>query len=395
MRPINHIFDNLILYSGNRFAYTAAVCVAEAPGKAFNPLFLYGATGNGKTHLMQAIGNKIKFENPDWRIVYCTAHQFRNLFIKSIGANQTTDFYNYFQSADVLLFDDLDLLSGLEQTQEALFHIFNDLLSRGKQIVFASLHPPKKLDGFDERIKTRFSWGLITDTQAPHAEEFLQEYFSKIHTRLRSEVTQKLMDQEYSNVADLLGALRQFLPDLTWGWRKDMENQADHIGQDLKGKNEIEYGQDIWKAVLDEIAKDLNAPSFETWFRPASAIVDGDTLKIFAPNQFSADWMELRYKQNLSDAVEKVLGKRLILQFAGLEGQSFTGEPTFFQQNLESLLPDLEQERNCEQEGNPEQRWIQILGELREMKELAKDSLLERQRTNALLEEILRRFNLE
>jgi chromosomal replication initiation ATPase DnaA len=372
--PINHIFDNLILYSGNRFAYTATVCVAEAPGKAFNPLFLYGPTGNGKTHLMQAIGNKIKSERVDQNIVFITAHQFRSFYIESIGGNCTADFYKYFKSADVLLLDDLDLLSGLEQTQEALFHIFNDLHSRGKQMVFASVYHPQKLKWFDRRLSSRLTWGLITDIQAPSAAEFLQKYSSINQIQLTTEITQKIMNQEYSSAADLLGVLRQCLTIQEWEDTMEMEYQAG------------EHKGDFWKAVLAEIAKELSDSSFETWFRPTSAILDGDTLKIYAPNHFSADWMEFRYKQNLSGAVERVLGKRPILQFIGLEGQSFMREPVVFQQDLESPIPDLEQERNCEQE------WTKVLGELRELKQLAKDSILERQKTNALLEEILRRL---
>lgn len=387
--PIDNTFDNLILYSGNRFAYTAAVYVAEAPGMAYNPLFLYGPTGNGKTHLMQAIGNKIKSERVDQNIVFITAHQFRSFYIESIAANRTADFYKYFKSADVLLFDDLDLLHGLEQTQEALFHIFNDLHSRGKQLVFASVYHPQKLRWFDGRLSSRLTWGLITDIQAPSAAEFLQKYSSINQIQLTTEITQKLMNQEYSNIADLLGALRQSLTVLEWGREKEMENQADDSAQDLEKKNEIEDERDIWKAVLAEIEKELSGPSFETWFRPASAILEGNTLKIYTPNHFSADWMESRYKQNLSIAVERVLGKRPILQFVGLEGGSSTRNIAAFQKDMESPAPGLDQERNWDQ------KWTKVLGELKEMKQLALDSILERQKTNALLEEILRKFKIE
>ena len=162
-----YIFQNFIVGKANELAHAASHAVAEKPGENYNPLFIYGGVGLGKTHLMQAIGHKIKDRNENHKILYVTCEKFTNDFISSISPAKWLDFINTYRTPDVLLIDDIQFLTGKEGTQEAFFHTFNDLHQRGKQIVLTSDRPPKAIPTLEDRLLTRFEWGMIADISQP------------------------------------------------------------------------------------------------------------------------------------------------------------------------------------------------------------------------------------
>lgn len=165
-----YTFETFVIGASNRFAHAASLAVAEAPAKSYNPLFIYGESGLGKTHLLHAIGNHAKKIIKNIKIRYVSSEYFTNDFINSIASNKAIEFHKKYRTNDILLIDDIQFLQGKDSTVEAFFHTFNTLHEHQKQIVITSDVPPKKLIGFEDRLRSRFEWGLITDMQTPDVE---------------------------------------------------------------------------------------------------------------------------------------------------------------------------------------------------------------------------------
>jgi chromosomal replication initiator protein len=207
---VNYTFDNFIVGPSNSLAHAAALAVADNPGHLYNPLFMYGSSGLGKTHLLHSIGNHIKINSPSKIIVYQTADRFVNEFISAIRFNRMFSFREKYKLVDVLLIDDIQFIANKDQTQEAFFHIFNSLYESHKQIVFSSDDYPKDLKGITERLRSRMEWGLVTDVYVPTIETkvaILKEKAEQNKESISDEVAYFIASQANSNVRQLEGAL--------------------------------------------------------------------------------------------------------------------------------------------------------------------------------------------
>jgi chromosomal replication initiator protein len=205
-----YTFDNFVIGQSNRFAHAAAVAVAEAPAKAYNPLFIYGDSGLGKTHLLHAIGDYALSLYAGIRVRYVSSEEFTNDFINSIANNRGSAFQARYRDVDILLIDDIQFLQGRAETQEAFFHTFNTLHDHDKQVVITSDVPPKHLTGFEDRMRSRFEWGLITDVQAPDLETriaILRKKAQSERLHIPDEVLEYIATVVSSNIRELEGAL--------------------------------------------------------------------------------------------------------------------------------------------------------------------------------------------
>jgi len=203
-------FDNFVIGASNRFAHAAAVAVAEAPAKAYNPLFIYGDSGLGKTHLLHAIGHYAESLYPGIRVRYVSSEEFTNDFINSIANNRASVFQSRYREIDILLIDDIQFLQGKDSTQEAFFHTFNTLHDHNKQVVITSDLPPKLLIGFEDRMRSRFEWGLITDVQAPDLETriaILRKKAQSEKLQVENEILEYMASKVSSNIRELEGTL--------------------------------------------------------------------------------------------------------------------------------------------------------------------------------------------
>ncbi|WP_434811930.1 chromosomal replication initiator protein DnaA [Microbacterium sp. bgisy189] len=205
-----YTFDNFVIGQSNRFAHAAAVAVAEAPAKAYNPLFIYGDSGLGKTHLLHAIGDYAINLYAGIKVRYVSSEEFTNDFINSIANNRGSAFQARYRDVDILLIDDIQFLQGRAETQEAFFHTFNQLHDHDKQVVITSDVPPRHLTGFEDRMRSRFEWGLITDVQAPDLETriaILRKKAQSERLQVPDEVLEYIATKVSSNIRELEGAL--------------------------------------------------------------------------------------------------------------------------------------------------------------------------------------------
>ncbi len=210
----NYNFNEFVIGANNQFAHSASLAVAESPGNTYNPLFLYGESGMGKTHLMQAIGNYVVEELVDKKVFYITTEEFTNEMIDGIRNNSMPEFRNKFRNFDVLLIDDIHFLSKKEGTQEEFFHTFNSLYEKKKQIVLTSDRPPKDIPDLEKRLVTRFEWGLLADLKSPDFETrvaILKKKADFENILLKNEVIEFIAEHIYSNVRALEGSLIRIL----------------------------------------------------------------------------------------------------------------------------------------------------------------------------------------
>jgi chromosomal replication initiator protein len=237
-----YVFERFVVGAGNRFAHAAAKAVAENPARAYNPLFLYGGTGLGKTHLMQAIGHEILGRDHNANVVFISSEHFTNQLIESIAKKSTQRFRAKYRKADVLLIDDIHFIAGKEATQEEFFHTFNAIFERHKQIVLSSDRSPKELEGIEQRLISRFGWGLVTDIQAPDLETrvaILQSKAAEEHAYVSPEVLKCIAIHITSNIRELEGALITVLAYSKLTQRKTTVQMVEEVLTQLIGSEKI------------------------------------------------------------------------------------------------------------------------------------------------------------
>ena len=245
-----YTFDAFVIGSGNQFAHAACQAVAERPSKAYNPLFLYGGTGMGKTHLMQAIGHEIKRRAPQAAICYVSSEKFTNEMINSLRYDKMISFRDKFRTVDVLLVDDIQFLAQKERTQEEFFHTFNALHESMKQIVIASDRPPKELAEVEDRLRSRFEWGLIGDIQPPDLETkvaILQKKSEQERVTLPNDVALYIASNIRSNVRELEGALIRLVA------------HSSLIGAEIT----LPYAQQVLKNFIDSQARKVTIEAIQ------------------------------------------------------------------------------------------------------------------------------------
>ncbi len=207
-----YTFDNFIVGNSNKFAHAACTAVANHPAENYNPLFIYGPSGLGKTHLMYAITNELQKRNPNIKIIYIKGEDFTNQLIECLSRLAMNEFRNKYRSCDVLLIDDIQFIAGKDSTQEEFFHTFNTLYEEKKQIILTSDRPPRDIKTLEDRLKTRFEWGLIADIQPPDLElriAIIKKKIEQTHIRVPDDVVMFLAENLRSNIRQIEGAIRK------------------------------------------------------------------------------------------------------------------------------------------------------------------------------------------
>jgi len=209
-----YTFETFVVGKGNELAHAAAQAVAERPGDAYNPLFIYGGVGLGKTHLIQAIGHIMLENNPQTKILYVSSEKFTNEFVASVKEGRAKEFKERYRNVDLLLIDDIQFIGGKEQTQEEFFHTFNELHQQGKQVVLTSDRPPKAIPALEDRLRSRFEWGMITDISAPDLETrmaIMQKKAQEKNFPISEKLLHTIAANVQNNIRELEGALNKII----------------------------------------------------------------------------------------------------------------------------------------------------------------------------------------
>lgn len=268
----NYNFENFVIGPGSRFAHAAAFAVTEAPAKHYNPLFIYGQVGLGKTHLMQAIALEIHRRYPEKKILYISSEKFTNQLIQAIQGRSTPAFRSRFRTLDLLLIDDIHFIAGKESTQEEFFHTFNTLYDAHKQIVISSDRPPRDIPGLEDRLVSRFGWGLVTDIQPPDLETrvaILKKKLEKQNTQVPDEVIFFIAERIRSNVRELEGALVRLVAYATLGGHEINLQLAERVlGDSFKEEGQKVGVDQIQRLVAEFFGMKLGDLRAKRWTKP-------------------------------------------------------------------------------------------------------------------------------
>jgi chromosomal replication initiator protein len=300
-----YTFDTFVVGASNQLAHAAALAVAERPSKAYNPLYLYGGVGLGKTHLMHAVGNLIQKRNRSVRLAYISSEKFMNELINAIRFDRTIQFRQRYRDIDVLLMDDIQFIAGKERTQEEFFHTFNSLYDSQKQIVITSDCPPKKIPTLEERLHSRFEWGLIADIQPPDLETKLAILRKKAELELptlRDDVAIYIAGGIRSNVRELEGALNRLTARASLDGLDPADIDLSYAKEVLKG-----FTSEVNEAISSEMVLRAVATFFS--MKPAQIKAKNNSRPIAVPRQIAMYICKEVTKQSLPQIGKDFGGK--------------------------------------------------------------------------------------
>ncbi len=262
----NYSFDTFVVGDNNRFAHAAALAVAESPATAYNPLYIYGGVGLGKTHLMHAIGNEVLKKHRDFKILYVTSENFTNEFINSLKDNGMEKFRNKYRNIDLLLIDDIQFIAGKDRLQEEFFHTFNTLRENGKQIVLSSDKPPRDIPLLEDRLKSRFEWGILADIAMADYEvrlAILRKKADEKHAIIDDDILKNIAAKIDSNIRELEGVFNKIVAQASLTHTPITFEMAEKAINDIIRQNSsvisIEYIQDVICSYFDITMKDLKS----------------------------------------------------------------------------------------------------------------------------------------